>query len=156
MGNYGWIKSEQEGPGALMSAPIVGSLNQAWWVWATAAAGAVAAVLGLWLTPVTFELNNTDAVVKCEPFVGGTTYGGLWPYVKEIQEWDKSSGGKTAEDRVIATLGMLDRCGVARQNREVALLLTAVTGATLLILTRPRRTAGTPRTKQALDSEGVE
>lgn len=119
-------------------------MTRAWKGWAIVATAVSAAVLGLWLTPMTFELNNTHEVVTCEPFVGGTTYGGMWPYVSEIQDWVESSGGKTSEDTIIATMGMLDRCGVARQNREVALILTAIAGATLLILTRPRRREVTP------------
>jgi hypothetical protein len=100
----------------------------------------ITAVLGLWLTPTTFELNNTHEVVTCEPFVGGTTYGGMWPYINEINDWvESASSERQDQDAYLkATMGMLDRCAVARQNREVALMLTALAGATLLIITRPR------------------
>lgn len=113
-------------------------MTKQWWVWTAAAVAAVAAVLGLWLTPVTVQLNMTDAVVDCAPLTHEPSRVSLWPYVNEINDWVVKTGGKDQDAYLQATLGMLDRCGVARQNREVALLLTAIAGATLLILLRPQ------------------
>lgn len=64
-------------------------------------------------------------------------------------------------------MGVIERCGVARENRATALNLTAIAGATLLLLTRPRNTrnvteqdaevriAGAAATTESAASAGV-
>ncbi len=101
-----------------------------------AAAAVVAGTLALWLSPMVFETNADDQVVTCAAFTG-ENYGGLWPYSSDINEWIADGNGGTPELELAATLGMYERCGVVRENRQTALFLTAIGGATLLILTKP-------------------
>lgn len=111
-----------------------------WTVWAVAAGAVIAAVLTLWLAPVSLKLNDSaETPVVCEPFASGSSQVDLWPYLNEVETWVKDGHGSDAEHRLLATMGMFQRCDDARQNREVALMLTAIGGATLLLLTRPRR-----------------
>lgn len=113
----------------------------------------VAVVLSVWLAPVTIEINSMMDPMSCAPLAAPSADTSLWPYIDEINNWVKSSGGRDQDAYLKATMGMLDRCSVARQNREVALILTAIAGATLLLLTRPRYRENAPSTETKLPEQ---
>ena len=114
-------------------------MKQQWGIWSAAAIAIVAAVIALWTSPVTIEINTGDGgEVVCASFTAEPRNVGLWPYMNEVQDWVEDGRDGDANLYLTATLGMFDRCGVARENRQPALLLTAIGGAPLLILTRPR------------------
>ncbi|KIP53202.1 hypothetical protein [Leucobacter komagatae] len=110
-----------------------------WWAWAAAAIVVASGVLALWMTPPKVELNGgQNPSVTCASLVRTTSPVSLWPYINEVQGWVEDGHLADETDYVLETIGMIERCGVARQNREVALMLAAIGGATLLIVTRPR------------------
>ena len=114
-------------------------MKQQWGIWSAAAVAVVAAVIALWTSPVTIEINTGDGVeVVCASFTDEPRNVGLWPYMNEVQDWVEDGRDGDANLYLTSTLGMFDRCGVARENRQTALQLAAIGGATLLILTRPR------------------
>lgn len=114
-------------------------MKQQWGIWSAAAIAIVAAVIALWMSPIVLQLNSDiSPEVTCAPLANEDSRVGLWPYLNEIEGWVEDGRDTGADSYLTATLGMFDRCGVARENRQTALLLTAIGGATLLILTRPR------------------
>lgn len=116
-------------------------LMKQWWAWSVAAVIVVAGTIAVWVTPISLELYGKDRIqVECAPLAGGANLVDLWPYWDEAKAWTADGHGTSDYANLKATVGVIERCGVARENRATALNLTAIAGATLLLLTRPRNT----------------
>jgi len=111
-------------------------VTKRWWITAVVAA---AAVLVLWFTPVNVKLDTVDktnATVTCAPFAFGPSTVDLRQHFMAVGDWVEEGAAPDEADYIRASMNMLDRCNVARQNREVTLLLTALAGATTLVVMR--------------------
>ena len=117
----------------------------AWWMWVLTAIAVVVTTVAVWRSPVEVFLSSDEPnTLSCGMPFGKDRTVTLWPYSAEIQSWVSFGRDTGPESLMEATVGAFEQCAVARDHHQNALMLLAIGGATLLIVTRPRGRAGRP------------
>lgn len=114
-----------------------------WSAWGILLAVVLVAVGWLWWAPVGVTIAATDATVQCEPLIGAHPRDvDVLLYLNEVQDALRAANADDLADGPSRALSVvLSACDVERENRAIALTLTAIAGGTALILLRPRRRA---------------